>query len=494
MSTPHASKPLGLDDAQENHVTAVAKSMVEWLLDIPLNIGNGLSGWTFKASLDEAATATANDFTIGHLLLNHPNLTHLKTGKVKNLGPVFREKDGSGKSSEDSDGGDWQISSTGPYEILSYFSYAQVLLDEMKAACRCTKCSKEGNVLKHYKRGCLRYSGITKLFLLLAHAIADGFGAPKVSGMTDPETQIKGVTEVFSDLIYENLVRWDTWFRLVACTVSGCEWDLSETDETSDSGALVAIQFGNFIAVAPWLDLTREITINGSFGLTFLEGNIEGLPDDFGILHCEHGEYTSTNNRSQSPQLAKTVSRGELQLAMSDHFSLEPPLDKITNVLDALQIDTVKAQINTAIFRADAHHYRIMTMVEAGTHLLIVDPVMVLVAITNCQTPDCSHEINESSAADSSPSPYVAIDDFDWLLNTWTAGPGTIIQMSKILDTQVKLNTALSLAHLGCIVRPHDSCCVSCAIAGVLKLKKRGSPRIISKTTPTRRRLATHHW
>ncbi|MCJ1476368.1 hypothetical protein MMC13_005034 [Lambiella insularis] len=220
---------------------------------------------------------------------------------------------------------------------MSDFPYALAILDEMKAVCRCPKCANDSNALKHYKRGCLGYSAITKLFLLLAHAIADGFGALNVSDLTDPESQVKGVTEVFSDLIYHHMVRWDTWIRLVACTVSGCEWESSEADELSDPGALVAIQYGNFVAVAPWLDLTREISINGSFGLTFLEGNIKGLPDDFGILHCEPGQYTSTNNKSQSPRFKKTVNQGELQLAMSDQLSREPQSDKTVNVMDALQ-------------------------------------------------------------------------------------------------------------------------------------------------------------
>ena len=119
--------------------------------------------------------------------------------------------------------------------------------------------------------------------------------------MADPETQIKGMVELVSELIYQQTACWNTWFCLVACVVAGCDMEAFETTDVSHSGgsSWAAIQYGSFVAAAPWLDLTREIAVAGSFGLTFLEGNIKGLPDDFGILSYsrDKGAVTGCHER-----------------------------------------------------------------------------------------------------------------------------------------------------------------------------------------------------
>ena len=181
---------------------------------------------------------------------------------------------------------------------------------------------------------------------------------------------------------------------------------------------------------------------------------------------------------------------------MNDEMELDDPTllqpAKAVNLQDALQLDSVKAKLVTAIFRADASLYRFMTTVEAGTYVVIMDPPAVLVALTNAQTPECSHDNSAGSEEKLTVAQHVVIDDFDRMLDTWKSSlkrPGTTIEMSRILDTHLKVNTALSLSELGCTVWPHSSCCMSCAIAGILSLRNRGSPRIINKAVPVLRRL-----
>ena len=116
------------------------------------------------------------------------------------------------------------------------------------AACKCSNYGKDGGELQACKRGCLRHSAVIRLFLFLAHAIADGFGAPKVSARADPETQIKGMVELFSELICQQTVCWNTWFCLVAWVVAGCDMEAFETTAVSHSGgsSWAAIQYGSF--------------------------------------------------------------------------------------------------------------------------------------------------------------------------------------------------------------------------------------------------------
>ena len=57
---------------------------------------------------------------------------------------------------------------------------------------------------------------------------------------------------------------------------------------------------------------------------------------------------------------------------MNDEMELDEPTlllpAKAVNPQDALQLDSVKARLVTAIFRAGASLYRFMTTVEAGTY------------------------------------------------------------------------------------------------------------------------------
>ena len=281
MSTPMASESIGLNEAQENCITAVAKKMNRWLMDVPLKVGPRVPGYAFKSDLSEDADQSG--LRMGHLLVNNPRLSHIKTGKFEMSGPVFRESDVAYETAETAYNEEWLPFSAGSANVLSNFRYAETTLKDMMVVYKCSNCGKDGGELQACKRSCLRHSAVGRLFLLLAHAIADGFGAQNVSAMVDPETQIKGMVELFSELIYQQIVCWNAWFCLVACVVAGYDMEVFETTDVSHSGgsSWAAIQYGSFVAAAPWLDLTREITVAGSFGLTFLEGNIKGFTRRF---------------------------------------------------------------------------------------------------------------------------------------------------------------------------------------------------------------------
>ena len=175
MSTPMASESIGLNEAQENYITAVAKKMNGWLMDVPLKVGPRVPGYAFKSDLSEGADQSG--LRIGHLLVNHPRLSHIKTGKFEMSGPAFRESDVVYETAETAYNEEWLPFSAGSANVLSNFPYAETMLKDMMAACKCSNCGKDDGELQACKRGCLRHSAVTRLFLLLAHAIADGFGA-----------------------------------------------------------------------------------------------------------------------------------------------------------------------------------------------------------------------------------------------------------------------------------------------------------------------------
>ena len=171
MSIPMVSKSIGLNEAQENYITAVAKKMNGWLMDVPLKVGLRVPGYAFKSDLSEDADQSG--LRIGHLLANYPRLSYIKTGKLKMKmsGPVFRESDVAYETAETAYNEKWLPFSAGSANVLSNFPYAEATLKDMMAACKCSSCGKDGGELQACKRGCLRHFAVTRLFLLLAHAI-----------------------------------------------------------------------------------------------------------------------------------------------------------------------------------------------------------------------------------------------------------------------------------------------------------------------------------
>ncbi|KAL8710896.1 MAG: hypothetical protein Q9225_007212 [Loekoesia sp. 1 TL-2023] len=485
MSSPHSSRAIGLNKAHENHITAVAKNIVMWLLEVPLNRESRALEFSFGANIKE--DAKAEGLTIGYLLANHPGIAQKKTGEFAMSGPTFRLVDESDESSETSGEA---LSTPEPTDIIKFFPYAQAMLDDMGVACKCANCAKALRNLRDSKPGCLRLSALTKLLHLVGHAIADAYGAQNVSGVGDPETQVPLIVKVLSELIYDQVVCWDTWSRLVVSIVTGCDADPSGAVEDAESGnsSYIALQYGNVVAAAPWIDLTKPSKIRGSFGLSFLEGNIAGLPDELGFLECENSEYVTTIPKSPKARPSTVETRVKMQASENDQIEPfipgpEQRFETIAALQDASQIDTFKVKVVTAVFRIESHRYPYMTTVEAGTRLHIIDPTYVLRNLCFSKVPNCDHKLRSEKEESVTPDIPVRTDDFERILSRWNPAhkkPGTPVAMSKLLDTRLKINVALSLAYTGCVIRHPKKCCIDCAITEATRLGNTTSPRIIN--------------
>jgi hypothetical protein len=460
-SGPRSSRSKILNRAECNSVLHVAKVMMSWLLNLDIISSPELHGLTFKLTLENDATSKMK---VRDLLKNHPRLLSLNSGFLTTEYPTLKRPD---ESTPDDESEEWNFEGkhSTPASILEWFPAAKDLLVEIQPRCSCSAC--ESNIgLDQCKRGCLREAATTRLFVLLAHGISDAFDAQDVSGCSNSEDQVTGVTALLSEILDSELIRWDTWFQVVASTTAGIPWNSFDFGGGDGSSSWAAIQYGSFVGVAPWLDLLKEPRVNGCFSILTVEGNIQGVPDDAdqpGLVRCEMDQFSKT---SQLPpeNLGADISEDDPSQMQIDHQASSADFGL------AIQPDTLKAEVYTAIFRPDRNLYRLMTTVRAGRNLRIVDPSQAVKGLFYSVIVQCEHDPNLQVP----DNPALKIDDFDYVLGEWTSpdSPQHIISMTKVLEEHIKLNTVLSIARRGAVIRVADKCCIPCAITGLLRLER----------------------
>jgi hypothetical protein len=459
IAGPRMTKIAVLNRAELNSITHAAKTVLKWILEISIAPAHKLVGLCFKVDL----LATDKTQVIGGLLLHHPQLLHLSTGQLSTPGPVFRLQEDDGAEDEYLDRDfDWEDDDpTTPSKIVTWFPVLEDVIDSLRQRCSCYQC-KIGSNLDDCKSGCLREAGMTRFFLLLAHAFSNAMGGIDASGRSNPEDQIKGMTYLFHEIIRDQIIRWDTLFEVVASTVAGVGWSAFETRGMDDGGSSwAAVQYGSFVAAASWLDLETKPDAVRPFALIVLEGNIQGVPDDFGLVRCEMLEFDKCN----TSEIAEPMQLDD-ERPMAADWSL------------TRELDTVKVELFTAIFRSDSYLYRLMTTVRSGNHLRIIDPSMAIRGAFAATRPQCNHDDSEEIIV---LNRQAQVHDFDYALANWSSqGFNDTVEMSKTLDSMVKLNTLLSISVDACVLREVDRCCLNCALQSFESVESRNFRQLIT--------------
>ncbi|KAL8714697.1 MAG: hypothetical protein Q9225_006535, partial [Loekoesia sp. 1 TL-2023] len=217
------------------------------------------------------------------------------------------------------------------------------------------------------------------LCILLSHAVADALGANDVSGNPDPpEGTISGVMTLLSEVIDQDVVRWNTWFQVGACAVSGCPWALyasgSRSPEIRPSTSLVGVQYGSLIVLAPWLDFNAPLDINGAFRIRVFEGLVQGVNDDIACIETE--------------EMSKIQQRQDL-----NRMDVEKnPWKRITD------IDNTPFGVQKAVFRAERDVYRLLVIVKVNKQLRLVDPTQSIMALSRShQAACCGHRRSDDT-------------------------------------------------------------------------------------------------
>jgi len=445
-----------------------AQSMVEWLLQLRLT-APAYSVFEFSIpclDIDEENRG----LTVGNILGRSPSILNLKLGRGKAKSVVYAEPD------------EIQLSTSvkfGEEDILRLFPVLQDLVLLAKADCMCVECRRKAlNPDKtSLPRGCKGHSAVSFVLLIVSHAIADGFGAPDVSGSRDADPILKATVAVFSEMLNRQQIRWDTWFNTAASVYLGCPFRESVLDIQKGRISFAAIQYGNMAVVAPWLDITREQGIANSFRFNRAYGTLgvqkqfgeryhfRGITEKFAIVQAEHAEDTSSFNRrfSKWPEPSKGV------IAVSD--------DDSTFTTEVMLV------------HGSEELYRLLLRVRSDTFVRIVDPVDVMIFLSN-SVPEvqCGHETKLLEVA--APQDRIKLYTFDELLGRWQNEKSsrdsrnaesegcqrsgqqdedehtssTTFHVTSILKDQGKINVAKALASRDTVLINKGQCCLACSI------------------------------
>lgn len=465
-STHTAQSQLG--KKLENDILSVAREMVIWLLGrtIEKGVASDIAvepvGFVFSCPIEEVVSPDQkSQMCVEDLFRQVPGLLHKSTGGRIGTAPVFRppewhedaDADASDNSDFDFSGQQQQLE-----DLLRWFPAAEDLLDAARGRCHCRICRAEGP-LHQCKSGCRRYSAVSELCTLLCHALADGFGVLDASGTFSSSDAISAIFVVFGDIIFEQVIRWDTWFKVAACVLTGCDWT-PVADVTYDGGGTcwVGMQYGALLVTAPWLNSTFDLDLKGCFSVTVYEGIAQGITADIAFILSE----------------ATTPAETSFQGA-------NPDLDEVDDTIPTEQL---------VIFRADAALFRRMALVTAAKSARVVDPASKMSHLSQSPRPSCRHQQPNDAAIPDNIRESLIFYNFPHIVKSWgfntTDDPTRSLHASSTLDSVQKVSVALSLAYGGAILRDVQRCCWNCAYQ-----LARSEPKgyIISYDFGTKRRL-----
>ena len=336
-------------------------------------------------------------------------------------------------------------------DILSHFQETRTILERCEARCSCPPCSQKINRPSQLRArfGCLRSLARSTILRLIAHAIADGFGADDVSGVTrdrtarDVETATSGLLKC---LLAEEEVVWATWFGIAASVYLGCPmFRLSSQGTNSEP---VAVQFGSSVVAASWIDLCNEIKLTGCYGFESAQGCLRNVDADLALLCTERTACSSFRD----------IDLSDAKLPQHDY-------DEIDNTELSLHSTIHPTRDYTNIDGGEVGFFKLVTIAKVRRHTRIINPAAILVAIALSVVPRCTHKDSTKNAV--IPSSPHKIWSFQEALGFWEVDnfedrSASWVYHTTFLDTNAKVNTLLALSPQGCIVRTAD-CCFACA-------------------------------
>jgi hypothetical protein len=485
MDTAYTSYKVHLGREERNDIRYVARRITKWLMHVPTNVKDWpqLVGFCFKSELElDEDRDRSRDFNIAQLLFRSPSLLQERTGESTNSAPIFRRPSwqGSPMGSQNTDPEQWGSNAT-PEELLKNFPCAEDLLKHMQDSCQCPNCRSKGS-LSGSKRGCLRYSAVLEICILISHAVVDALGARDVSGLPEPEDAMSGVITLLSEIIDQEIVRWDTWFQVAACAVTGCSWD-SFADVAGDSGdegggSWVGVQYGSLAVLAPWLDFRAPLEVQGSFKINVFEGTIQGIKEDIALIQTEQ--------------------------ASAYHNETFDPMDTVANPWEKLaNTDGTAFEVQKALFRAENSLHRLLVIVKVNNRLRLVDPTRSMMNLSRSQQAVCKHRqstfISEQLEETLGSNLNINACTFEDIFTQWMGNPGigsksddsASLDMSLVIDDLRKLHISLALSGGGVILRNAGRCCLPCALKSCIdsSTKPKDLPSILSFECLPRRQV-----
>jgi len=505
-----------LTSQEMRELRIAGQRIVRWLMARPATADHD-SQIVYKTQLD-ASSRKPYPLTVGALLSQWPTILNIDYG-AGTSGYSFQDPD-------HLDGGDRGGAATiSIRQILNCFPHARTIIVHACRRCRCTCCREEvamnGKDHKFLsKPGCLAYLVENHLCLILAHAVADGFGIPDASKLCDFSVLRNGVQRLMSEVISRKRIAWETWFSLAACTYLGCEWAGTTADAGEGSAELAAIQHGSAVVVAPWIDIRNDLVLQGSFGCSVATGQLLGMATDFGVLYTERtappaasddnweaalvlGIPTVRNpgptdfgfpcTQRTAPPAVGDDGRETAQPHALEHNTSETNYTTAGHANVFGQRDTLQAtgtttrvrfihssatlydskiSLQTAISGVSGSPFRLMIIAKAGDYLRIINPATVFMALARSVWTRCDHENSlENSLAQLHGQHTLRMWSVVDALGKWgdlnVGGiPHCPTYFAVIESDPTKLNILFVLSPHGCVVE-RDGCCYTCYQAEV---------------------------
>lgn len=331
-----------------------------------------------------------------------------------------------------------------PHEMLSRFQEIRDVMDSCSSRCSCRKCSR--HEISHRTRpGCLKAMAESEILRLIAHAIADGFGADDTSGLGSVSDTKRTTSHLLFGLLSEHIVPWELWFGLAASVYLGCDTTLKIWACATCSN-VVAIQYGSSVVAASWIDLSREVQTTTSFGFKSAQGRLCGVDADYAFVRTESTARSSFGDLDLS----------EAKLPQHGHY--EP------DVAEVSLLATIQSP-GSRCLRPPIEVCTLVTIAKIGRHTRIIDPTAIFDALASSVVLRCTHNDSTKPAVPFSPphrtwSFEEAVgfwegNNFEDKVSSWT-------YYTTILDSHAKYNTLLALSPQGCVVKTAD-CCLACA-------------------------------
>jgi hypothetical protein len=248
------------------------------------------------------------------------------------------------------------------------------LFDAAESKCKCLNCTLGADLpaAKQLKSGCLKFYAYSSVLSLLAHSIADAFGADDISGSQEatlqansPDPDTYHVESVLLDVAQHSRIVWQTWFEVAAHVFLGHRYaNVGASAQgngfmRADDSMTIAIQHGELAVVAPWIDPSMQITHQGSFGFLPVRGRL-----------CIPTTATPTS-RSDYQTLSTDFAIIETEETDSAEAISEEPQEWPSQVL--VETKSHNIQINSIMYSADDGHYTLMTRVRAGAFSRLID-------------------------------------------------------------------------------------------------------------------------
>ena len=518
-----------LNPSELSDIQLVAQTIARWMLDLPLESDDDPRGLCFRVDFKKtdigrhAEVEVGRRLTIGDLFQRWPTIGHFNFGKIPLTMAVFTgqvRKQATSRSVFDNQGERMSFGEdAGPVpdldvlrlcslnEIVEQFPPIVTMLEGLRPRCDCRNCTKRGPV-GDGKPGCTREIAIEMLFTLIAHSIADGFGARDVSGMSTSKDMASGVHRLLNELTQDGIVIWRTWFSVATSVALGCTWDDTKLESNEGASEVVAAQYGSLVAAARWIDLSTEQKITGCFGFVIAEGNLEGITADFAVVQLERtmkppndqaedywvfGDSEGTpKETNEAPDSREDIIRESLTLVSGEYDGED----------DIEAAEGPQPEVLTILVTGTKICYRLLIVVKLDSLRRIIDPTDLVWSLYRSEevTP-CDHnprtcKISISEQKSLSRWSFMEIlgkwrsinQAFDLDTNqpaivSRSPAPQNTVESTYITrscNSRLKYNIVLALSPNGCILM-NPGCCVKCALVKVGEKTRINSRRLVAR-------------